>query len=241
LLYSVDNAPTSRRAKIDPRTSRNTEHLQPQYSKGSCAPSAYAYDRKRNWILHFLARQEFTASEIEDCATESRSEMTDIAKTNVNRATTAQNATTPLQHVENQSWTSRNTKITATVRQRELRPLWCASRWKTDLDSPFSCPTMVYGIRDRGVRDGEAERKGRVRLKQHYHDHQQHDPIVKSKIILRQQRVDASKPTSEPHETPNITGTVRQRELRPFWCTPTMESRLGYSVSCPTTVYGFRD
>ena len=56
---------TRRRAdapKIGLRTSRNTETLQPQYDKGSCAPFAYAHDGKRTWMPGFPARQEFTAS-----------------------------------------------------------------------------------------------------------------------------------------------------------------------------------
>jgi hypothetical protein len=52
-----------------------TEHqtIQAQYLvEGSDAPFIYAYDRKRTWVLYFLARQQFTVSEIKEYAIETR-------------------------------------------------------------------------------------------------------------------------------------------------------------------------
>lgn len=46
--------------------------FQPQLREGSCGPFIYAQDRKRTWVLHFLARQQFTVSEIEEYAMERR-------------------------------------------------------------------------------------------------------------------------------------------------------------------------
>jgi hypothetical protein len=44
------------------------------------------------------------------------------------------------------------------------------------------------------------------------------------------------KSASEPHETQNITATVRERRLRPFHVRPRRTTDLGTPFSCPTTV-----
>lgn len=63
-LSSFNNAPTRPR-KSTPEPHETNQTSLPQYRKGRCALSMYAHDRKWIWIPHFLARQEFTASEIE--------------------------------------------------------------------------------------------------------------------------------------------------------------------------------
>lgn len=55
------------------------------------------------------------------------------------------------------------------------------------------------------------------------------------------QRVYASKSTSKPHETPNITATVREKHLRSFYRRPMIENRSLSTVFFPTTVHGIRD
>jgi hypothetical protein len=43
-------------------------------------PFIYAYDRKQNWVLHFLAQQEFTVSEIDEYTIERRDRREDMVK-----------------------------------------------------------------------------------------------------------------------------------------------------------------
>jgi hypothetical protein len=72
LCQQRPNAPTRRRAENQSSSLTKHQTSQPQYMRGSCAPFIYAYDRKRTWVLHFLARQQFTVSEIEEYAMERR-------------------------------------------------------------------------------------------------------------------------------------------------------------------------
>ena len=151
------DAPTRRKPSL--RTSRNTKHYSPSTVEG-VAPLSCTH-RDGEWNLGYSicpARQSFTAPELEQYATATRSRKTDMTKTTWLQPPTAKNpsprrrphSVTDVLTRRNQSRTSRNTKHYSPSTVEGVAPLSCTPHdgewtWIPHL----SCPTTVYGFRDR--------------------------------------------------------------------------------------------
>jgi hypothetical protein len=201
-------------SRIDPRASRNAQQTEQPRVRRECRPLHIHITIENGLdVPVYLARPLFTAPVGKNHATTRRSKgksdhpANDVP--NRRKSESEPPGTPPLQPQYNEGG---------------VRVLACTPTMEIGSGSPIFLPDL--SSRHRTTTNTRQTRTSRWTLREYHHDDdQQHRPYTSIRPITAD-AANASKPTSGPHETPNITAPVRQRELRPFPVRPRWKTDL---------------